>query len=482
MRLQQRLKYVCQNKVKYFNKRSGHFELADCGKCLPCFQRKNAKQLSTLLQQVDRYSNIFFLTLSYSDDYLPTCEVRYDVDRIFAVPTCERIIKAYDNNFISFSLDNNDSNLHKVDSFLRKVNHYKPDKNICKSFGILFYPDVQKFLKRLRQQFFRDFGEKIDLKYFVLCEYGAKYLRPHYHLLLFSNDERINHFLFSRYTLKDKRYNKFGISFWKYGFCDCKRLSTSESVMSYVSSYVSSPTCYNAIFERKELKQSFKKSSGLSNVQFREYKNNRIDYFTLSFEDLKRVHVEQGDDVVPLFESEAVFYTLFPKCPLFVPRNFSEFHQFITNFCSASRKGRTIPQFTLDSLVENDFTFCVFTYLRDNYTRNNPDSTIEERYRYVQSCIYRLCRFADHYEPMITGDFVQDFQFLQKLNQIWDYFALVQNWRYFADLELLKYPCFCLSSSFNDDYYSKASLQSNINKALKNKKKKMHNDKNHKSM
>lgn len=480
MRLAQRLKYVCQNKVKYFNQRSGKFELADCGKCLACFQRKNAKQLSTLLQQVDRYKHIFFLTLSYSDEFLPTCEVRFDFDKIFALPTCKRISEKYGSNYLPFNIDNNDKNARTVDSFLRKVNHYKSNRETCKTFGILFYPDVQRFFKRLRQQFYRDNLEKLDVKYFVLCEYGAKYLRPHYHILLFSNDERLSDCLFKRYDLADSRYNKYRLSFWQYGFCDCQRLQSSEAVMSYVSSYVSSPTCFNSLYERKELQQSFKKSAGLCHAQFMHYKTNRVDYLSLSLDALKSLQVEQCDEFIPLFDSEAVVYTLFPKCPIFLPRNTSELHQFIKHFRSANRQGRTTKEFISDSLICNDFIKRVYDYLRSTYEENNRDCTFDELQRYLMSCFYRLCKFADHYEPMISGDYVKDYSFIKKLNDIWDYFAVRQNWRYFADLELLKYPCFCLSS-LNEDYYSKASLQNNINKYYKNKKKKLHNDKNHKS-
>lgn len=52
-------------------------------------------------------------------------------------------------------------------------------KSVPESVQILLYPDIQKFLKRLRKAL----GGK--LRYFCCGEYGDKTARPHYHMILY---------------------------------------------------------------------------------------------------------------------------------------------------------------------------------------------------------------------------------------------------------------------------------------------------------
>lgn len=56
---------------------------------------------------------------------------------------------------------------------------YLPLDGVCKEH-------VQKFLKRFRINWYREFETKLDLRYFAVAEYGRKYGRPHYHLILWN--------------------------------------------------------------------------------------------------------------------------------------------------------------------------------------------------------------------------------------------------------------------------------------------------------
>ena len=56
---------------------------------------------------------------------------------------------------------------------------------------MLYYRDAQNFLKRLRKQLSKiDKDEKV--RYYIIGEYGTKSLRPHWHLLLFTNSDKIS--------------------------------------------------------------------------------------------------------------------------------------------------------------------------------------------------------------------------------------------------------------------------------------------------
>ena len=109
--------------------------------------------------------------------------------------------------------------------------------------ALLWYRDIQNFLKRLRKQLSKiDKNEKI--RYYIIGEYGTKSLRPHWHLLLFTNSDIIaSKFVDTQFEIgvlatKDSHYysNSIISSCWKFGYCtiskaDCK-------VGGYVSNYV----------------------------------------------------------------------------------------------------------------------------------------------------------------------------------------------------------------------------------------------------
>lgn len=109
--------------------------------------------------------------------------------------------------------------------------------------ALLWYRDIQNFLKRLRKQLSKiDKNEKI--RYYIIGEYGAKSLRPHWHLLLFTNSDIIaskfadTQFEIDVLATKDKRFysNSIICSCWKFGYCTISK--ADGKVGGYVSNYV----------------------------------------------------------------------------------------------------------------------------------------------------------------------------------------------------------------------------------------------------
>lgn len=110
-----------------------------------------------------------------------------------------------------------------------------------------------KFLKRLRENIVNHYAPRhwdedakkmvrsvsrsspsVFVKYLYCCEYGPNTLRPHYHLILFSNMSY--HFLRGMVKLT-----------WKNGYCDVSKVevkpneTVTQAVMSYVSKYIYKP-------------------------------------------------------------------------------------------------------------------------------------------------------------------------------------------------------------------------------------------------
>jgi hypothetical protein len=117
----------------YLNKETGL--LHGCGQCRAC--RINRRRIWTHRLMLEAKSHKFssFITLTYTDDYLPKFKSYYVSTR-----ASKRVLHG----------------------------------------GCLFPRDVTLFLKRLRRRV-----SPVKLKYYVVGEYGDENLRPHYHLALF---------------------------------------------------------------------------------------------------------------------------------------------------------------------------------------------------------------------------------------------------------------------------------------------------------
>lgn len=121
-----------------------------CGKCCECVKKRQNDWKLRLLEECNNWNHLFFFTLTYSDDSLPHSDV-VNVDT------------------------------GEFPSTGRKS-------------------DVQSWLKCNRERYYRKYGERLEMKYFISLEYAPDgyYIdrhgktrhstcRPHYHGLFFFN-------------------------------------------------------------------------------------------------------------------------------------------------------------------------------------------------------------------------------------------------------------------------------------------------------
>ena len=148
-----------------------------CGKCVACLESRRREWIKRLALESTLHDSSSFITLTYDDKHLPS------------------------------------------DGFASKS-------------------DVQRFLKR-----FRHAGRDYDFfmppfKYFIVCEYGSKHGRPHYHGLIFGIDFYSPEW-HPRLVSVDK-YPRITsdvlASIWQNGFVLFDRLTMSN--IQYVSKYV----------------------------------------------------------------------------------------------------------------------------------------------------------------------------------------------------------------------------------------------------
>ena len=109
----------------------GRYRLVPCGKCEACIDTKRKEWLNRLKQEAKHAFSSYFITLTYADYALPRNSLGYPC-------------------------------------FSKR--------------------DVQLFMKRLRRDIERkcNDGFPINVRYFIISEYGSKFGRPHYHGILFN--------------------------------------------------------------------------------------------------------------------------------------------------------------------------------------------------------------------------------------------------------------------------------------------------------
>lgn len=154
----------CVNPFLTYNRYANKVISCSCGHCPTCLSLKQSVWVDRLGVESDNNKFTLFFTLTYDE---------YSVPRFIL----------------------NEENRNKIFDFLDVCPADKQDviaskKTICSTDFILHVKlrDVQLFLKRLRKYAYTKYGE--TLRYYIVSEYGPKHMRPHYHGLLFFNDER----------------------------------------------------------------------------------------------------------------------------------------------------------------------------------------------------------------------------------------------------------------------------------------------------
>lgn len=270
----------CQYRSFITNKYTNARIAVDCGQCDYCIYKKAQKASMRVKTAGSSFKYSYFVTLTYDNAHLPllACKVLHsDYDDALGIsgdihfgdeyhqyiPVSEykcddnsmlrhiffeqvqgtvpfdREIKEYvpvkDNWFLS---------MDAIRSFIIKTQAVdKTDYPASTQYGrdnlipFLNYVDVQNYIKRLRKHLSLKLGSYETLHFYAVGEYGPVHFRPHYHLLLFTNSDKVAEVL--RYC-HDKS--------WKLGRSDFQRSAggAGSYVASYVNSLCASPLLYRS--------------------------------------------------------------------------------------------------------------------------------------------------------------------------------------------------------------------------------------------
>lgn len=167
--------------------------------------------------EAEKVGSLAFFTLTYDDGNLPLM-----ASKLKKYHYCE-----YDSKKDIFTEREDFEILHQhiVDYRNPDWSHdYVVHPSLCREH-------VQMLLKRYRQDYFRRFGSRVDLRFSLFGEYGSRTHRPHYHLIVYGLDKS------ECVRLRNM---------WQFGFTDMRYITHFNSdgsdafvkVSRYVSKYL----------------------------------------------------------------------------------------------------------------------------------------------------------------------------------------------------------------------------------------------------
>lgn len=274
------------------NRITGIKVLVKCGKCEACQQEKASKRTTRINLEtkihVPQGRSTLFLTLTYENRYVPFIlnneyrdfinlntnilhvlreENPHDLKRVSSTSKFKRPLRSKDmiidtfddyhlksedivntqcntfmrNYLLRYSADEIQNDL----PFLRKVYFKGKERHIKflnNRVGVLYYKDVQDFIKRLRINLDRHYGIKDKFSFFCCGEYGPTSYRPHYHILLHVPSRYFAQF--KRAVVESWKFDNLGEPS-KYQ----RQIKLAEDAASYVSSYVNRSSDFPLFFD-----------------------------------------------------------------------------------------------------------------------------------------------------------------------------------------------------------------------------------------
>lgn len=171
---------TCQNPKQVFNPYNKEEMSVPCGYCDICLSHRSANWVSRLELERMCHPYALFFTLTYSDEYVPKCELRY-------IGSLPELVNCQTGEVLSFKSLNLNSP------------HMAKSKNYVLKRGWLCCPHVpyiQNFIKRLRSKvkYYEQLPNNQRIRYFIATEYGPTTHRVHHHGILFFESEYLaNH-------------------------------------------------------------------------------------------------------------------------------------------------------------------------------------------------------------------------------------------------------------------------------------------------
>lgn len=356
----------CLHPRRIQNKYTGEWLVVPCGKCEACLTVKNSRYslLCDLESQFHKYT--MFITLTYAPRYLPMMEFVETGD--FETSVDAKFL-GYDSKTSEVIIDPYCCDRFKFTNLLAKF-------NLDGKVPYLRKTDLQLWFKRFRKICGKYSKDKV--RYFAVGEYGPQHFRPHYHVLLWFEDDAI-------YEACEQIVRQT----WTYGRVDVQK--SQGNCSSYVASYVNSSVFVPDLLTVHECRP-FCVHSRFLGRQILE--NLRKDVYQLSATDFVQQCVKIGDKSRDFTLPRSFYAAYYPKCEGFASFDDYQLYRAYTIYEVAKRRYELYSETTFD-IAKN-----IFRDLNNAHLNCSPiceDSFIKQSDR-------EFFQFFDYYWPGFSID------------------------------------------------------------------------------
>lgn len=289
----------CLSPVRVYNDTLGTYQYVPCGHCEACIASKGFRLTDVLGETIARYTNKYFVTLTFSDEFLPVAKYD-DVSKSYLHPfdaDYNGVCYSVEPLLVEKSLANDD--------FKASFSKYGGVPVLSRRLAILFK-------KRLRKLFAKYYGKEYLFIYLV-GEYGPTTLRPHYHCVLCTNAKcRYDIFkdcVYKAWSVFDKVKQEY---ICQYGKIDFQTI-ISKGVRSYVAQYLNCTTNLPPIYKSGRFRPFYQTSPLISTNELRFCASDKQRlFFSCRPEKTCISFIDHEDtvDVLPL----GIINRVFPKC------------------------------------------------------------------------------------------------------------------------------------------------------------------------
>lgn len=309
---------MCTQQREITNKYTGVKLYKKCGHCPACLQEKAAYRVSRIKAQDSKDLDCIMVGLTYRRYCAPYVlrddAFKFSRGEIKSLPVYRDTMFRKVRQNASYDID------YKKVSFTHKLTEIE-FINSCDfhglhdlrhefgKIGVSYYPDVQRFLARLRLNLNRNFNFHHEIKAYSCSEYGAGRIkgkgifRPHFHLLFWipkGNFEVFRSAVVSSWPFGD-------IQKWP------RAVELAYKASSYVASYVNSGSDFPQFLKQYfKPKHSYSKDFGCNKELFslpkilEHFKRGHLTYNCLKADKI-------GNPIVELPYPKYIIHRFFPK-------------------------------------------------------------------------------------------------------------------------------------------------------------------------
>lgn len=288
--------------------------------------------------------------------------------------------------------------------------------------------DAQLFLKRLRtnldKYFLSKYGTKAPkIRYYLVGEYGPVHFRPHYHVILWFEDDEIYKIIL-----------QILYKSWPYGRIDCQK--SLNKCADYVAKYLNSTVSLPDVFKVRSIRPFSIHSTHLGEKVFEA---TREEVYENDFESVikRSIPYISNDSDVFMWRSLKAFY--FPKCKGYSQKSEQERFYAYSTYVNAYRwtgqtcvatQARIIVTYILYRFYHVDIAddlYYIDNKLLDYFEKSslfNPwnfeHKSFHDHIDDVYRRVYMELRLSKHFHRFVCRGFINLYKpMMTKIHQFW---------------------------------------------------------------